>query len=76
MRNENVVKEWTAGRAARSSTGNLHTDGHYLYSYNLLIGFTVNGSKVVYDYTRGGEFGFVSMTTSKHVGLAKRAMRR
>ncbi len=31
---------------------------------------TVDGKKVVYDYTSGG-LGLVSMTTSKHIGLAK-----
>ena len=65
-----VVQAWSTGRVA--SGGNLMTDGRKLYSYALCIGTTVDGSKVVYDYTAKGELGFVSQTTSQHVGLAKR----
>ena len=70
MRNEEVVQAWSTGRVA--AAGNLLTDGQKLYSYKLCIGTTVDGSKVVNDYTAKGELGFVSMTTSQHVGLAKR----
>ena len=70
MKNADVVRAWVDGRVA--SGGNLMTDGRKLYSYALCIGTTVDGSKVVYDYTAKGELGFVSMTTSQHVGLAKR----
>ena len=70
MKNEDVVRAWVDGRVA--SGGNLMTDGRKLYSYALCIGTTVDGSKVVYDYTAKGELGFVSQTTSQHVGLAKR----
>jgi len=70
MKNLEVVQAWSTGRVA--SGGNLMTDGRKLYSYALCIGTTVDGSKVVYDYTAKGELGFVSQTTSQHVGLAKR----
>ena len=70
MRNEEVVQAWSTGRVAAG--GNLLTDGQKLYSYRLCIGTTVDGSKVVHDYTAKGDLGFVSMTTSQHVGLAKR----
>ena len=70
MKNADVVRAWVDGRVA--SGGNLMTDGRKLYSYALCIGTTVDGSKVVYDYTAKGELGFVSQTTSQHVGLAKR----
>ncbi len=66
MRNEQVIREWTLGRSAKSSTGNLSTDGENLFSYNLLIGS--RSRKVVFDYTSSGTF--YSMTTSCHVGRA------
>ena len=70
MRNEDVGKAWVNGRTA--SGGNLKTDGWKLYSYRLCIGTTAGLDKIVYDYTSGGEYGYVSQTTSCHVGLAKR----
>ena len=70
MTNEQVINAWLKGKVG--AAGNLSTDGRKLYSYALCIGTTVDGSKVVYDYTAKGELGFVSMTTSQHVGLAKR----
>lgn len=71
MRNEQVVKAWTVGKAAKG--GNLRTDGVSLWSYRLQIGDTMlGGDKVVYDYTAKGSHGYRSQTTSCHVGLAKR----
>ena len=71
MRNEQVVKAWTAGKPAKA--GNLSTDGVSLWSYRLQIGETMlSGHKRVYDYTSGGSHGYRSQTTSCHVGLAKR----
>ena len=71
MRNAQVAQAWAAGKAAR--TANLSTDGVSLYSYGLQIGDTMlSGKKVVYDYTSGGSHGWISQTTSCHVGLAKR----
>jgi len=68
MRNCQVAAAWAAGRTA--STQHMTTDGDRLWSYNLVIGFTEDdGSKVAIDYTAPH---FVSMTTSCHVGLAKR----
>jgi len=69
-RNSDVVKAWAAGRGARAA--NLSTDGRSLYSYGLCIGTTEGGRKVVRDYTSGGSHGWISQTTSCHVGLAKR----
>ena len=76
MRNEEVVQAWSTGRVAAG--GNLLTDGRKLYSYRLCIGHTeaceLTGrpQKIVRDYTAKGDMGFVSMTTSHHVSLAKR----
>ena len=53
------------------SVKNLKTDGLKLFSYALKIAEWKDGEIVVYDYTSSGEF--VSMTTSQHVGLIKRA---
>ena len=76
MRNADVVDAWVNGKVAAG--GNLLTDGRKLYSYRLCIGHTeaceLTGrpQKIVRDYTAKGDRGFVSMTTSQHVGLAKR----
>ena len=71
MTNAQVVQASAAGKAGKE--GNLSTDGVSLWSYRLQIGDTMlSGKKVVYDYTAGGLLGFVSQTTSCHVGLAKR----
>ena len=71
--NDSVVKAWSRSRKAESHTNNLSTDGRLLHSYSLLIGFTADdGSKVLLDYTAPAQC-FRSMTTSAHVGLAKRA---
>ncbi len=70
MKNEDVAYAWAHGRKA--SAANLSTDGRNLYSYNLLIGYTNGvGDSVARDYTASGG-GFYSVTTSTHVGHAKR----
>ena len=50
--------------------------GGALYSYNLKIAEHVYGSRqiIVYDYMATGLRGMVSATTSKHVGMIKRAV--
>ena len=69
--NDAVISTWLGSREGRSHTGNLTTDGKKLYSYALVIGDTLAGEKIVLDYTASvGQFQ--SMTTSQHVGLAKR----
>ena len=46
-----------------------------LYSYNLKIAEHGGaGSFIVYDYMATGSRGMVSATTSKHVGMVKRAV--
>lgn len=72
-KNDAVVRAWAEGRVLRGV--NMRTDGISLWSYRLQIGDTLCGRKVVYDYTSGG-MGFISNTTSKHVGLAKRVATR
>ena len=70
--NNSVVKAWSRSAVAKSHTGRLKTDGTFLHSYSLLIGFTADdGSKVLLDYTAPAQC-FQSMTTSQHVGLAKK----
>ncbi len=80
MTNAEVVKAWGGNHAGHSQ--NMHTDGQLLYSYALLIGEWRDGAPVVFNYTAhndGNPFGhtvpsegFYSMTTSHHVGLARR----
>jgi len=69
MRNDAVVRAFSRGQ--RGAAGALHTDGRSLYSYDLKIAEKTLGGIVVADFTSPGGH-FVSMTTSKHVGLAKR----
>ena len=46
-----------------------------LYSYNLKIAeHDTTGNYIVYDYMATGSRGFYSATTSKHVGMIKRAV--
>ena len=69
MKNEKVVESWIRNEHGHSL--NLSTDGKNLFSYSLKIGFTgPDDVKTVYDFTRSGRF--ISMTTSRHVGMAKR----
>ena len=49
--------------------------GGALYSYNLKIAEHGGaGTYIVYDYMATGSRGFYSATTSKHVGMVKRAV--
>ena len=66
--NSEVAEAWGNGRTATAA--NFFTDGSELYSYRLRIGETIDGKKVLYDYTKKSGF-FKSMTTSRHVGLAR-----
>mgnify|MGYP003335366265 CR=1 FL=1 len=68
MNNLSVARAWVCGQPAR--TKHLRTDGEYLWSYNLCIAKRDPYGMLVYDYTASGQF--VSMTTSKHVGIALR----
>ena len=71
--NSEVITAWQRGQRGSSHTGNLSTDGQKLFSYALVIGDTLAGEKIALDYTASvGEFR--TMTTSQHVGLAKRAV--
>jgi hypothetical protein len=63
MRNVEVAKFWSQGKAAAS--GNMSTDGQGIWSYALLIGEVVDGERVVYRRSR-------SVTTTRHINLAAR----
>ena len=69
--NENVVNAMMNQRSARA--GNLSTNGVSLYSYNLEIARWIGAELIVFDYTATGN-AYRSMTTSQHVGLAKRVV--
>ena len=64
-KNIDVVKAWSRGYPASSHNGNFRTDGMGLWSYNLMIGATVAGEKVLALYRASGEYK--SQTTSQHV---------
>lgn len=78
--NQQVITAWAKGRPAHSR--NLSTDGNRLYSYALGIGEWREIGPVVFNYTARADMnpfghrvpseGFYSMTTSRHVGLARR----
>lgn len=67
MRNDAVVRAFSRGE--RAAAGALRTDGRSLYSYDLKIAEKTLGGIVVANFTSPGGH-FVSMTTSRHVGLA------
>lgn len=69
--NQEVINAFLNQRPAQA--GRLTTDGVNLYSYALVIGKWFGGKPFVFDYTTTGG-AFQSMTTSQHVGLAKRAI--
>lgn len=69
MRNKDVINAFAWGK--RAAAENLQTDGRSLWSYNLKIAQRTAEGIVVGDFTApGGDF--YSLTTSKHVGMAKR----
>tara|TARA_R110002096_G_scaffold33390_1_gene96545 strand:- start:48 stop:320 length:273 start_codon:yes stop_codon:yes gene_type:complete len=68
-KNADVVAAWTRG--ATANTAHLSTNGHDLHSYALRIGTTTpKGRKIVGQFDASNEFH--SMTTSHHVGIARR----
>ena len=69
--NADVAARWAQGLPARSHTSNFYTDGKKIYSYELQVGDTSDGKKIVRDYTAKGSYGFRSQTTSCHVGLLR-----
>ena len=70
--NQTVIQEWSEGRSARNHKGTLTTNGIYLYSYTVVIGIRLeSGVTIVKDCTAPAGM-FHSMTTSQHVGAAKR----
>jgi len=72
LRNELVLDKWKNGERASSHTGALHTNGSDLFSYNVRIGYrSRSGACVLGDFTSPGG-NFRSMTTSCHVGKARR----
>ena len=69
MKNEDVANAWANNRTA--STKNMKTDGSNLYSYNLLIGISKGGEKILFNYTSKGGY-FESQTTSMHICHGRR----
>ena len=69
MKNQDVIRSFAWGK--RAAAANLQTDGRSLWSYNLKIAQRTPEGVVVGDFTAAGG-DFHSMTTSKHVGMAKR----
>ena len=78
LRNQDLIQAWIEGQSQitnHKNTLEVYDDGS-LYSYRLKIGQRTDaGVCVVSDYTAGGG-SFRSQTTSTHVGLAKRLIRR
>jgi len=72
VRNVVVASYWQHDKPAENHTGSFTTNGIKLWSYGLMIGDTVDGKKILKDYTAAGTFGFKSQTTSCHVGFARR----
>jgi hypothetical protein len=74
LSNRKVVDAWKDGKKAVNGRKSLWTDGKWLYSYKLPIGYrTTNGICVLGNYTSGGG-SFQSQTTSCHIGRARRVV--
>ena len=67
-----VADYWYSNLPAANHGSNHWTCGEKIYSYRLCIGETINGKKVLKDYSANTALGFKSMTTSKHVGYVRR----
>ncbi len=69
IRNDDIVDCWKRGHVGQNK--NMTSDGNNLFSYNLKIGYTDDkGQKVALDFTASTN-NFYSVTTSRHVSLAK-----
>lgn len=62
-----VIQNWIRNQSARTKSDSMRTENGKIYSYGLLVGYTENGCKYLLNHTARG-LGFVSMTTSQHVG--------
>ena len=78
MTNEQIIRSFIFGRSSDTNKRKpLSIRDGKLYSYNLVIGEYIHAPDegfsggVIHDHTANGQ-GFVSMTTSQHVGLLKR----
>ena len=78
MTNEQIIKSfYTHSHSNTNQSKPLSIRNGKLYSYALLIGEYVHrpaegfSGLLIHDHTRNG-LGFISMTTSQHVGLLKR----
>lgn len=74
MNNEDVAQNWIDGKRAANGRGNFTTDGVLLFSYDMLIGVTLeDGQKVVLNCSSP----FVStVTTARHASEAGYAIRK
>ncbi len=68
--NSNVPAYWVQNTPAHSNNKQYTTDGQNLYSYNLRIGATIDGQKILFDYTAPAGH-MISSTTSCHIGKAR-----
>ena len=65
-----IAVAWKNNTPAKNQTKSYWTDGQFLYSYKLCIGYTdLENKKVLFNYTAKGN-NFVSASTSRHVNLA------
>jgi len=67
MTNKEIVQAFINGQRTPNRKS-LHSDGTFLYSYNLKIASVFDKNVIITDYTKPH---FVSQTTSCHVGLVK-----
>ena len=66
---DSVIYHWLRGKPEKA--GSMWTDGDSIYSYQMEIGHTdQDGRKVLCNHTAKG-LGFVSQTTSQHVGRVR-----
>lgn len=73
-KNSVVISNWKSGIKAANGRKSLWTDGIWLYSYRLRIGYRAsNGICIIGNYVASTS-NFRSNTTSTHVGRARRSV--
>ena len=67
----NNIKHNSLKKDSKTDKYIFYTDGLNLYSNDILIGFTRNNKKAIYDYTASNN-KFISYTCSRHINTTKK----
>ena len=67
---DGVIWSWHCRNKNTTNNKTFRTENGELFSYDLLIGYTENNNLYLKNYV-ANHMGFVSMTTSRHVGRVR-----